>query len=197
VPGLHRSPTLDDLEKCRRLYNTLRGDADQLPVKEEHLQQLAELFVKYGVDKVFGIHLIHGHFNIEEGNVLVGEDTTEPLCRWTKPVAIGSLDLDNLYGHTFVVTDKGFRPYEYLVGALPNLTDLSNDFLPELVSFLQKNNLTEVLALEVLMQPLPSTMSEVVLGDQGTIMLEPSCLKDYHPFRRTGWAFIEGGTPRV
>ncbi|KAK4182311.1 hypothetical protein QBC35DRAFT_457420 [Podospora australis] len=198
IPGLNRRPTVDDLEICRQIYNQLPSDDAQPPIREEHLQQLAELFVEHSAHKMFGIHLAHGHFNIEDGNVLVGEDNVEPLYRWTKPTATGSLDLDNLYGHTFVLTDEGFRPYEYLIGAPPSLADLGHDFLPRLAAFLQENNLTKVLALEVLMQPLPSTMSELILGNQGTIMLEPSRLKDASTSRRTGWAFtVINGTPRV
>ncbi|KAK3685729.1 hypothetical protein B0T22DRAFT_482677 [Podospora appendiculata] len=198
IPGLDVRPTRDDLEKCRQIYNKLPSDDAQPAIREEHLQQLAGLFVEHNAHEVFGIHLAHGHFNIEDGNVLVGEDNAEPLCRWTKPTATGSLDLDNLYGHTFILTDKGFRPYEYLIGAPPSLAGLGHDFLPQLAAFLQENNLTGVLALEVLMQPSPSKMSEFVLGSRGTIMLESSRLRNCTPSRRTGWAFTANdGTPRV
>ncbi|PHH64720.1 hypothetical protein CDD81_3982 [Ophiocordyceps australis] len=196
IPGLNSILTDADMEWSRQLYNSLPSDEAQ-PEVEHLLQQLAELFIRNNAHKVFGVHLIHGHLEIPEKKVLFG-DRTDPRCCWTKPTKVDSLNLDSLHGHTFILTDKGFRPYEYHSGQHPELAQVENNFVPELADFLRTNQLSRIIALEVLDTPLPETMMELVLRDHGTIMMEPKHLRSCKPFRQTGWAFVEeNGEPRV
>ncbi|KID81136.1 hypothetical protein MGU_11477 [Metarhizium guizhouense ARSEF 977] len=196
IPGLNRGLKEADMEQSRQLYNSLPSDEAQ-PDVEDLLQQLAEIFVRNNAHKVFGVHLVHGHLQLPENNILFGEETT-PRCRWTKPTATNSLQLDRLQGHTFILTDNGFHPYQYQSGQYPDMGQVGDTFLSELADFLNANALSRVIALELLDSPLPEAMMELVLGDHGTMMIEPSRLLGCTPFRRTGWAFSEqDGKPRV
>ncbi|KAH6705790.1 hypothetical protein EV126DRAFT_439860 [Verticillium dahliae] len=61
-----------DFQKSRTLYNGLKCAEDQPPVEDQHIQDLAALFVRHRAEKTLGIHLIHGHFQIPEGTVMDG-----------------------------------------------------------------------------------------------------------------------------
>lgn len=125
-------------------------------------------------------------------------DKTVPGYRWTRPTEVDSLNPDNLQGHIFILTDTGFHPYEYHSGQHPDLGQVDDKFLPELIYFLNTNGLSRIIALEVLDRPLPKAMMELVLGDFGTMMTQPERLKGCKPFRQTGWAFVdEDGEPMV
>ncbi|KAH8744726.1 hypothetical protein F5883DRAFT_20646 [Diaporthe sp. PMI_573] len=195
VPGLHKTLTLTDLERSRQIYNNLPSDSVQPVVKQEHLDGLANIFVRHNAHVYFGAHLLHGHFSLGEGTVLVGD---ESLPCWTQPVKTSSLNLDELHGHTFIQTENGFHPYEYHTGKIPNLASVGSEFYSDLLRFLNESNLSSVFALEVLDNPSSTVMMELVLGDRGTLMIEPSCAINCHPYRQTGWMFtIYNGQPSV
>lgn len=196
IPGLNKTPREKDLEESRSIYNGLPDDARQPQILESHIQDLAALFVRYHAHEVFGIHLVHSHFDIPEETVLLGTNYDEPHCRWAKPSTIQTVNLDNVHGHIFVLTDHGFHPYEYQVGPAPDLSRVSDAFLHELAYFLVSNNLAQLVGLQII-DPCASDMLELVLP-QGTFMVDASRLKGCVPTRQTGWQFgIEHGQPRV
>ena len=95
-------------------------------------------------------------------------------------------------------TGSGFHPYEYHTGKTPNLDSVGSEFYSNLLRFLNKFNLSSVFALEVLDNPSSTAMMELVLGDLGTLMIDPSCAKNCSPYRQTGWTFtICNGQPSV
>jgi hypothetical protein len=111
-------------------------------------------------------------------------------------MAILTIDLNNVHGHIFILTDHGFHPYEYQAGPLPDLSGVNNAFLPELAEYLIANELSELVGLQVIDQN-PAHMLELILP-QGTIMLDASNLNGCVPTRQTGWKFeVEDGEPRV
>ncbi|KAK7959740.1 uncharacterized protein PG986_004594 [Apiospora aurea] len=184
---------MEDMILSRQIYNGLPSDGDQ-PDIEEHMNGLAELFVKYQADKVFGIHLAHGHFAIKDHTVLVGNKPPGG-GRWTVPTAIDS-DPTNIHGHVFILTDTGFHPYEYQAGCLPDLASVDLKFLPALANFIDRNGLRNVVALEVLDAPHTDMMEIVFLN--ATLMINPSRLQNVTTVRQTGWAFTaENGNARV
>ncbi|KAK0710196.1 hypothetical protein B0T26DRAFT_743341 [Lasiosphaeria miniovina] len=135
-----------------------------------HISELATLFVRHNAHTVLGIHLIHGHFAIPEQTVLLGTNAT----------SIPSIDLDNIHGHIFILTKKGFYPYEYQVGVMPDLSQVSSTFLVELAGFLSTNGLEVIVGLQVLDESSYGVL-KLVLG-QGT----------------TSWRFeVENSEPRV
>jgi hypothetical protein len=177
-------------------YNGLPDDSQQPELLESHLHDLAALFVRNHAQGIFGIHLAHAHFAIPENTVLLGVNHEIPRCRWAKATTNQTIDLSNVHGHIFVLTDHGFHPYEYQIGPVPDLSGIDSNFLPDLAQFLNTNNLAMLVGLQFI-DPHPSQLLELVLP-QGTIMLDASDLKGCVSTRQTGWKFeTENGEPRV
>lgn len=140
--------------------------------------------------------MVHAHFTIPESTVLLGINHDIPRCRWATATTTQTIDLSNVHGHIFVLTDHGFHPYEYQTGPVPDLSQVDSTFLPELAQFLRNNNLAMLVGLQVI-DPHPSRMLELVLP-QGTVMLEASDLNGWVSTRQTGWKFeTKNGQPRV
>jgi hypothetical protein len=140
--------------------------------------------------------LIHGHFEIPESTVMLGTNFENPTLRWTQTTKIDTLDPLNIHGHIYAVTENGFCPYELQDGPLPDLSGVGHGFLPEFQDYVVRNNLQNIIGLQVLGCEGPA-MSELIL-DQGTVMLETSHVKNATPYRITGWRFEScNGKPRV
>ncbi|KAK4184120.1 hypothetical protein QBC35DRAFT_506597 [Podospora australis] len=196
VPGLNKALREEDLEKSRNIYNRLPDDSEQPEILDSHIRDLATLFVRNRADRVFGIHLAHAHFAVPDKTVLLGANHETPRCRWAKATAFKAIDLDNVHGHIFVLTDHGFHPYEYQAGPVPALSHVDHRFLAELADFLNAHKLTTLVGLQVI-DPHPGHMLELVLP-QGTIMLDVTNVNGCIPTRQTGWKFeVENGEVRV
>lgn len=196
VPGLNKALEVQDLQESRNLYNALPTDSQQPEIPESHIHNLATIFVRNRAERVLGIHLAHGHFATPDNTTLVGVNYNEPYSRWAKPTAIQTVDLSNVHGHIFVLTDHGFHPYEYQIGPLPVLSGVDSAFLLELEEYLIANKLSKLVGLQVI-DPKPIDMLELILP-QATIMLDISVLDACIPTRQTGWKFkSEDGEARV
>ncbi|KAG7103872.1 hypothetical protein HYQ45_018641 [Verticillium longisporum] len=153
-------------------YNGLKSDEDQPPVEDQHIQDLAALFVRHRAEKTLGIHLIHGHFQIPEGTVMVGTKFQDPDMRWAKATDIKKLKQSSVYGHIFVLVNGGLCAYEFQDGPLPDLSNVGHGFLAEFSCYITSNNLAGLIGLQVI-GGAPCrhvSMFELVLN-QGTIML--------------------------
>lgn len=153
------------------------------------------ILAKYGLLKKFGIHLVHGHFNLPIDTILVG--TNYDGCRWAKATSLDGIDPNDLHGHIFVVTERGLRAYECQIGARPDLSGVDvGAFVEEFTSFLKKHELETVVGLE-LISSHHASMSELVLSRaRQTIMAAD--FKNCHDTRQTGWQFgYENGELRV
>lgn len=177
-------------------YNTLLDDSNQPPVADAYITDLAEIFIRHNVEKVFGIHLIHGHFKIPKGTVMLGTNFESPSLRWTKVTDIDKIDPSRVHGHIFALAEDGLCAYELQDGPLPDLSGVGPEFLDEFINYIVKNNLASLIGLQVL-GCSDSSMSELIL-DHGTVMLESTYVKNTVPTRITGWKFeMTGGRPRV
>lgn len=196
-PALDQALNTHDFQESRGLYNNLKDDSAQPEVAVEHVQNLAALFIRHNAEKVFGVHLIHGHFQIPEGTVMVGTNFQNPEMRWTKPTDFNNLDVSSIHGHIFVLTDGGFRAYEFQDGPLPDLASVHQDFLVEFARYITTNNLAGLLGLQVLGDCNTRSMSEVIL-DRATVMVDSSVVKNCTTYRVTGWTFeSHNGKPLV
>jgi hypothetical protein len=196
VPGLNKALKVQDLEESRNIYNVLPTDSQQPEILESHIHNLAAIFVRNRAERVLGIHLAHGHFAAPDNTTLLGVNYDKPYCRWARPTVIQTIDLSNVHGHIFVLTDHGFHPYEYQTGPLPDLFGVDSAFLLELTEYLITNELSKLVGLQVI-DPNPTRMLELILP-QGTVMLDVSILNGCVPTRQTGWKFeSEDGEPRV
>ena len=67
-------------------YNCLVHDHEQPYISSYHLESLAQLFLRYNVEAVFGLHLVHSHFKIPSDTVMLGSIFSgDPSGYWTKP----------------------------------------------------------------------------------------------------------------
>ncbi|KAI0402783.1 hypothetical protein F4802DRAFT_608487 [Xylaria palmicola] len=199
LPALDQALNTHNFQESRALYNSLKDDDAQPDVADEHIQNLAALFVRHNAEKVFGVHLIHGHFQIPEGTAMVGTNFQNPEMRWSKTTDSAELEGSSIHGHIFVLTDGGFRAYEFQGGPLPDLTNVEQNFLMEFSRYITAKNLVGLIGLQVLGNGACNnhSMSELIL-DQGTIMLDTSLVKNCQPTRITGWTFeLSNGQPRV
>ncbi|XMA20327.1 hypothetical protein WAI453_013118 [Rhynchosporium graminicola] len=106
------------------------------------------------------------------------------------------MDLSNVHRHIFVLIDHGFHPYEFQAGLLPDLSGINCTFFPELTDYLNTNNLSSLVGLQIIDQN-PAHMLELILP-LVTVMLDVSNLNECFPTRQTGWKFeVENGEPRV
>ncbi|KAK0740644.1 hypothetical protein B0T18DRAFT_213528 [Schizothecium vesticola] len=160
------------------------------------MRDLAARFVRHHADTLFGIHLAHAHFAVPDKTVLLGVNHETPHCRWANATTFQAIDLNNVHGHVFVLTDHGFHPYEYQASPVPDLPQVEDTFLAELAGFLSRNKLETVVGLQIIDRH-PFHMLELVLP-QGTVMLDVSNANGCVPTRQTGWKFeVENGEVRV
>ncbi|QPH16201.1 hypothetical protein C2857_000779 [Epichloe festucae Fl1] len=153
IPGLHTPPTIEDLKFSSAVYNLLPGDADQPAVQDIHLQELAELFKRFNVQDKFGMHLIHGHFQLDQGKVMLGTALTSLRGCWTRATSIAGIKPADIHGHIFKLTESGeMKAYE---------------------------------------------LSEFILKDNDTVMLDAKELKSWTSYRFTGLALDEAGVTEL
>lgn len=194
IPGLHVPPTIEDLKQSSLAYNLLPDDGDQPDVQEVHLHELASLFKRFNVQDIFGMHLIHGHFKLDGGNVMLGTALKSVRGCWTKPTRITDINPTEIHGHIFRLTGSGeMQAYEYREGLTTNLDGADPAFFQELAEYLQANNLANLLGLQVLGKEVPEMMCEFVLQDNGTVMLDARDVKNWTPFRVTGFTLSGPG----
>ena len=149
---------------------------DQPKVTESELEPLAALFVQHNAHEFFGLHLIHGHFPIKQGTIMLGVDLgTDCPGFWTKPVESASVDSENIHGHIYIMSasENRFIPYEYRCGPSPDGgKKVDSSFFSKLAEYLITHGLTNLLGLQVLDHPTASRkqMVEVVLGEEGTVI---------------------------
>lgn len=105
---------------------------------------------------------------------MVGTNFQNPNMRWAKITNINELHESSIHGHIFVLTDGGFRAYEFQDGPLPDFTNVGRDFLVEFARYVLDHNLADLIGLQAFGDgPCNNRgMSELIL-DQGT--KEPSC----------------------
>ena len=111
---------------------------------------------------------------------------------WTQPTSIADINLAEIHGHIFKLTAGGeMQAYEYRQGPTASLDDVDPAFFQDLVSYLRAHHLVDLLGLQVLTKDVPAMMSEFVLADNSTVMLDERYVKNCGtPFRITGF-FLE------
>jgi hypothetical protein len=173
-------------------YNNLKDDSGQPEVTADQLQSLAELFTRHDAQDIFGVHLVHGHFQIDKDTIMLGIGT-DSMGYWTQPTKSADVDKDNVHGHIYVLSSENhFLAYEYRGGpATDTWKHVDPSFFPQLAQYLLRNNLAGVLGLQVLDRraALSGEMLEFVLGEQGTAMLRAQDVNHGGIYRVTGWSF--------
>ncbi|KAK9847709.1 hypothetical protein MYU51_018331 [Penicillium brevicompactum] len=139
-PGLHVPPTIESLTQSSLLYNLLPNDEVQPEDK-------------------FGIHLVHGNFQLEKDEVMLGTALESRRGCWTKPTRIVDVDPAEIHGHIFKFTCNGeMQAYEYREGSVPNLDGVDLAFFKHLADYVRDNDLESLLGLQVLAKDVPKTI---------------------------------------
>lgn len=172
-------------------------DHEQPNVSEHHLNLLAQLFIRYNVQDIFGVHLIHGHLKIPHDTIMLGSMFRRVLSGyWTKPTPFETILANPVHGHIYTLSsDNRLLAYEYREGLVPkNVAGIDHAFFRELSKYLRSNKLAGLLALEVLedTSSLQSQMREFVLAGQGTVLVkEDGGVAHTDIYRVTGWSFAQ------
>lgn len=126
---------------------------------------------------------------------MLGSYVPELAGCWTEPVALDHVDLSNIHGHIFSLTDSGFVAYEYRMGPPSDAIKERTDFFDDLVQHLRSKKLDGVLGLQVLGNDPDERSLEFVIGHGvGTFMLKESKAAAHNStYRVTGWRFEEKG----
>ena len=172
-------------------YNDLPGDHDQPNFPAYHLNRLALVFVRYKVQDIFGLHLIHGHFKIPQDTFMLGSSIRGRLTGyWTKPTPFETAS-SPIHGHIYILSSDN-RPvaYEYREGDSP-AAKTNPAFFRELFEYLSTNQLTGLLGLEVLEDTSNGQVFEFVIAGEGTVMVKEEQVAHADPYRVTGWSFAE------
>jgi hypothetical protein len=172
-------------------------------VSPDHVKTLLAIIAKSGLREKLGIHLLHRHESIPEGQIKLETKLQTLPGKWVKPVSIESLDLSAIHPVVFTIVSDFiagalcFRldPYEFGEGPSPvSVNDLvDNNCIEEFVNYITKHGLVDVIALEVLdsgdgKQPDEPT-AEIEVGEYGTIIL-PKSMINGGELIPTGWPNI-------
>jgi hypothetical protein len=157
-------------------YNILPHPEEQAEVTDSTLKALGELFVRHRVRDIFGIHLLHSHFAVPEGTALLGirfQVSEASQACWTKPVSVEELATKSIHGHVFrLQSDRTFVPYEFQEGgAASEAAGTEPAFFHELADFLHRNNLANLVALQLSDDTRDNTNMELLIGSQSTLGL--------------------------
>lgn len=171
-------------------YNNLTDSEElQSEVSTRHLQNLAEIFVKYNVHNRLGVHLIHSHAKVAASHVMLGHKFTDPSGCWSRPTAMEEVNLAEVHGHIFkLIDDDRFVAYEYVEGKASDLSNISTGFFKKLAGYVRDNGLEEIVGLQIRGQAAEN-MVEFDFGNCGTVMLKAKETRHKTPFRTTGWVF--------
>jgi len=149
VEILSYSPTYyDTLPDIMEAGEVIRGSGAHKAMDEV----IGQIFMKYGMERKFGIILLHNHFSMSPaeklvifGNVAVPWDTDS-----------GSAGVENITGASWRFTERGVAPYEFIYAppsklSIPKLSvDQHRAFLADLGGALVDRNLTDILGLCIL-----------------------------------------------
>jgi len=128
----------------------------------------------YKVDTIFSVHLVHKHFDVAEGQVMVYEtihSLDHPTIQVCSPrrIEIGA----GLRGKYFLaVTGRTMKAYEYTSDPLPD-TSKYIDFIAAFSHLIVEREVERVFALTVLSPGSPKDYTEIKLPDlHATVLVE-------------------------
>ena len=156
--------------------------------------------MKYNVEEIFGLHLIHGHLSLPQDEFMLGRTINDlPGC-WTKPTAFSDVNLKEIHGHIFMlVDDDKLVAYEYRDGAPIDISAVNSSFFLDFIKYLKLHRLNKLLGLQSLNGMPAINMNEFVIGHTGTVMLADEMINKSGVYRYTGWSIEEkdGQSPFV
>lgn len=113
------------------LYNDLPQVEDQTPIPDAVLSNLGKLFMSYDMQDRLGVSLLHRHFDLDAGEVMVHKGLR---C---SPKNLSN-KVNNLAGASFYLSGGYFRAFEY---DTDEPLELEERFLSDVASYLASNGL--------------------------------------------------------
>ncbi|KAK7413646.1 hypothetical protein QQX98_007471 [Neonectria punicea] len=159
----------------------------------DHVKELVNIIARHHQLGRFSFHLLHRHDPIANDTVRLETDLGVMHGKWNKATSIDSLDLRSIHGVVFMFIPQQNRlvPFEFGEGPSPvSASDVNDKFVQEFTGYLNKNNLADMFALEVVHpaeggQPNECT-AEVEVDKLGTVVL-PKSMVNAKEFLPTGW----------
>jgi len=183
-PGLQRALTSADLTQAGDDHNNLPEERTLLNVGEKalnkHISFLRQLFEYFGVQNLFGVLVPHMHDKVPDGFHLAGQVINHRgrCYYWTEKVQNKKLNPNELCGRNFLFdSQRGFCPYEFHQGPLPDLSKVDPDFFQQFINYLYKHSLTSILGLKYIVPDLPATdMLEFIFPECRLLLVPVSLL---------------------
>ncbi|PVH70790.1 hypothetical protein DL98DRAFT_504276 [Cadophora sp. DSE1049] len=175
-------------------YNSIKSFEEQQTITSSHLGAIAEIYVRARMHHSYGAGILHRHFALRKGDVMVHTrcENDVDLCTAEN---LENLDRHSLRPHSFLLNSKGrFQAYEYDTG-LGHLRPLPDTaFLHQLRDFLVENQLTSLVA--ILAEDNRQDSVEFLLPDRQGMICVPRQDSDggsdgVGPSVITGWKFFE------
>lgn len=108
-------------------------------------KEIGQAFVKYHVENILGIILLHNHFLLEQHEILVNVDSVAVPWDTTS----GATELAAVNASAWRFTNQGLAPYEFAHAAVEVSLYCHpiQSFLLELGTILEKHNLANILGI--------------------------------------------------
>ena len=160
-------------------------------VDDSHVKTLMNIIINHGQLGKFDLHLIHQHGSIENGIARLESDLQIVSGKWSKATSIDSLNLRNVHGVMFKFCSKPNQLilFEFSDGqSSVSANDVNENFVKAFTNYLNKNNLSDRLALQI-GQPnecIAEIEVESLAGSFGIVVL-PKAMVHADSFLSTGW----------
>lgn len=169
------------------LYNDLPQIEDQGPISDAVLADLGKIFVSYDVQGQLGVGLLHRHFDLDAGEVIVQEG-----------LRCSPKDLSNentkVAGASFYLDGEDFKAFEY---DTDNPLEFEEDFLKEIASYLARNGLARQVALSKLNGEHNRLLETLEDETKSHICTSVSECEVSHEDQVTEWRFAVPGNNQI
>jgi hypothetical protein len=116
----------------------------QREFSEDETTKIGDIFRAHGVCDKFSLQLLHRHFDIPDGAIVLTEPA-DPGVFVSKVTPIQEVDLLSTRGQLYYLNDEEkFQAYEYEYGPP---VDFSEAFLKDLIAFIQTQDISDRFAL--------------------------------------------------
>ncbi|KAG7410411.1 hypothetical protein Forpi1262_v017548 [Fusarium oxysporum f. sp. raphani] len=186
IRGLHKPLASGHFVQARKDHNNLPMDDVLLQAEEEevlgkHLPHLKQLFMRYNVENLFAVYILHRHFEVSKGFNLVGRIIIHNECHyyWTRTVANDTLNSGKVCGRKFIFDkQQGWLPCEFHEGSAPDLSKVDPDFFCDFTKYLVDNDLTSTFGLEYIVpELLIFDMLEIILPNCALLLVQMASLR--------------------
>ncbi|KAG8627801.1 hypothetical protein KVT40_003674 [Elsinoe batatas] len=175
-------------------YNKIRDINVTESLTDEVLQQLGHIFTRHGVHDQFGIALLHRHFDLYDGEVMVHQQAD--------PTVIECSPLDLHHGLTacswYLNDEDALQPYEYMLANAKSESP-SSSFFQDVQEFLMVRGLKHAAVVAVAKQitELSNIQIETLHADRRMMRTttytraetEDLDIDNPHKFKTTAWSF--------